>query len=103
MKTVLRALLSIVLLANAAVASPGNFWSERRSASNQPKSAKVSLLKPTVYVLKDIHSHRETQDDLQRRLNKICGALRIDFVALEGAFGPQDLAGFRNFPYPRSV
>jgi len=61
-----------------------------------------SLSGSTTHVLhiQDVHLNQEAQENIHRTLEALIEENKVDLVALEGAFSPIDLSGFKAFPHP---
>jgi hypothetical protein len=105
--------LSIFLQAALGARAEANLWSDRKLAmAAQPALSLPPLplptlthavatplprlsAKPTVIHIQDIHLNTEAQTSISETIRAYAGQNKITTVALEGAFGPIDLAALR--------
>src|SRR5579862_857773 len=50
-----------------------------------------------VFHIQDVHLNFEAQENIRETLQRLIDSGEVDVVALEGAFGPVNLSGFRGF------
>ncbi len=58
---------------------------------------------PVLIHIQDIHQNYEAQKNIENLLSQLSTSNAPDFIALEGAFAPVDLADFHSFPDASSV
>lgn len=62
-----------------------------------------SLPGPAIFHIQDVHANSEAQADIARIIRDRIQNYNVDFIAVEGAFAPVDLAPFQSFPSQSSI
>ncbi|MCG3205888.1 MAG: hypothetical protein KCHDKBKB_02611 [Elusimicrobia bacterium] len=67
----------------------------------QPKSPNPNH--QTIIHIQDVHMNREAQKNISLAIQNLVGQQKVNWVAIEGGFGPIDLSVFHQFPDQKTV
>jgi len=74
---------------------------------SRPLSAAASSVhfskQTSVLLIQDIHRNEEAQRDISRVVADVVDSGSVDVIAVEGAFGPIDVASLRSFPREKTI